>query len=191
MIGTLPTLSGAQPLKSQRFIEHDDIETDLNVPKSMQEFIYKKMSQKIADSIQFVDVKKNKQEMEMHQKAGCVRLLRNMDPITSIGDELQESTNSGKRKTFRVKRRLVEPDEYNFDEKMKLASIDGESILQQLDTKSYPNKIKANKVFNYREKKSTLHYIEPDNEFSKLRRKNKWNESKIANFTRKINHNQF
>lgn len=173
-------------LKSQRHIDHDEIEADLNVPKSMQDFIYKKMAKKIADSIEFVETvpkkeKKRKQNGNATNEC-CVRLLKDTDPITKIEVELDVPLESNKRPKLKIKRREVEADVYSHEEKIKMAAIDAERILQQTDTKGWKSKKpKSHKLFEYRAKKSVLNLVEPTNEFSALRKKNEWNESKIAN----------
>lgn len=143
------------------------------------------MSKKIEDSIEFVEVstKKSKKRKDGQEQIGCVRLLSDTDPITAIDfvPEVTDGPIAGKK--LEVKRRTIEPDEYNDEEKLKMASVDGESILQQIDTKDWkPKKVKPNKLFKYREKNAVLYAIEPENEFTALRKKNNWCESKIAKF---------
>ncbi|XP_055322699.1 uncharacterized protein LOC129578336 [Sitodiplosis mosellana] len=180
-----PNKTSVTTLKSQRYIEHDESESDLNVPKSMQDFVYKKMSKKINDSIEFVEVstKKSKKRKSAQDEIGCVRLLSDTDPITAIDFQPEINDKPVEGKKLEVKRRIVEPDVYNDEEKVKMVSIDGESILQQTETKSWkPKKVKPNKLFKYREKNAVLYAIEPKNEFTALRKKNNWCESKIAKF---------
>lgn len=172
-------------LKSQRYIDHEEIEADLNVPKSMQDFVYKKMSNRIADSIEFVETATKKAKKRKQNDVGneCgVRLLKDTDPITKIDVELDVSSKPNKSTKLEIKRREIEADTYNHDEKVQMAAIDGERILQQIDTKGWKSKKpKSHKLFNYRAKKSVLNFVEPANEFAALRKKNNWNESKIAN----------
>lgn len=151
----------------------------------MQDFVYKKMSNKINNSIEFVEVssKKSKKKKAEQDELGCVRLLSDTDPITAIDFVPEVVDRPVDCKKPEIKRRIVEPDEYNDEEKLKLASIDSDSILQQTETKNWkPKKVKPNKLFKYREKNSILYAIEPENEFSALRKKNNWCESKIAKF---------
>lgn len=177
-------------LKSQRYIDHDGIESDLNVPKSMQDFVYKKMSMKIADSVEFVEPAPKKDKKRKQNGAAnecCVRLLRDTDPITKIDVEFDVPSNQNKRTKLELKRRKVEADTYSHEEKIRMAAVDAESILQQTDTKGWKSKKpKTHKLFEYRAKKSVLNFVEPTNEFSDLRKKNNWNESKIANSPWKI-----
>lgn len=170
--------------KSQRYVEHDEIEADLNVSKSMQDFVYKKMSKKIGDSIEFVEIcPKSTKKRKKDDVGNCVRLLKDTAPIKHIDFMPESLTNPTVGKKLEVKRRIVEPDGYDDDEKLKMVSVDGEQILKQTETKGWKSKkIKPNKLFNYHEKNSVLYYIEPSNEFTALRKKNNWTESKIANF---------
>lgn len=172
----ITSLRKSQTPKSQRGI-------DLNVPISMQDFFYKKMSKKINNSIEFVEVssKKSKKKKAIQDEIGCVRLLRDTDPIKAI-DFLPEVVDRPfEDRKPELKRRIVEPDNYSDEEKLKLALIDSESIIQQTESWK-PKKVKSNKLFKYREKNSILYAIEPENEFSALRKKNNWCESKIAKF---------
>lgn len=174
-------------LKSQRYIDHDEIQADLNVPKSMQDFVYKKMSMKIADSIEFIEIpskKGKKREQTDTINACCVRLLKDTDPITRIDEESDVSVDPNKNTNTKleIKRRSVEPEIYSHDEKIKMAAVDGERILQRIDIEGWKSKKpKTHKIFNYLKRKSTLQLVEPTNEFSALRKNNTWNESKIAN----------
>lgn len=153
----------------------------------MQDFVYKKMAMKIANSVEFVEIKpkKVKKREQNDVSNGCyVRLLKDTDPITKI--DVEPDILFDKSAKLEIKRRLIEPDNYNLDEKIKMAAIDGARVLQQIDTKGWKSKKpKPHKIFNYRAKKSILHCVEPSNEFSALRKKNNWNESKIANSQRK------
>lgn len=178
------TLSEADALKSQRYIEHDEIAADLRVPKTMQDFVYKKMSKKIEDSIEFTEISRKKVKKQKHAAAEpCVRLLKDTDPITQIGSESENPTESIGRRKFEVKRRIIEPDDYDEEEKLKMVLVEGDQILQKTETTFWKSKkLKPDKVFNYRHKNSVLNLVEPTNEFTSLRKKNNWNESKIATF---------
>lgn len=145
------------------------------------------MSKKIDESIEFVEIstkkiKKRKIAQDVSSSC-CVRLLSDTDPIISIDFVPEVNVKPVEGRKPEIKRRIVEPDEYNDEEKLKLASIDSQSILQQTETKNWkPKKVKSNKLFKYRERNSILYSIEPENEFTTLRKKNNWCESKIAKF---------
>lgn len=171
-------------MKSQRYIEHDEVETDLRVPKSTQDFVYKKMSRRIEESVEFVEFsdKKSKKKNHSDDEMSGIRLLKDTDPITKIDLISEDDMKPNKGTKFELKRRIVEPDGYSQEEKIRMTVIDGESILKQTEIKGWKlKKVKPNKMFNYRAKKSIVEFIEPENEFSALRKKNNWNESKIAN----------
>lgn len=177
---------------SQRYIDHEDIEEDLKISQPMQDFVYKKLSKRINESIEFVEVLTKKKNKDKHkavdEAAGGVRLLNDTDIIQRIDyldDERLQTELIGQvaPKKPMIKRRIIEPDELAEDEKLKLSVIEGDKILQQTETKAWkPKKNRPDKVFYYREKKSVSYLQEPQNEFTALRKKNNWTESKIANF---------
>lgn len=171
------------PNVSQRYIDRDNtIENAFEISKDS---IYKKLSKRINGTIEFVECStKNKDKLKAVEAATeGVRLFNDTDIIKHIdyfGDEL---IGQGVAKKPKIKRRIIEPDELREVDKLKLSVIEGEQILQQMETKAWkPKKIRAKKVFNYREKKSVFYLQEPENEFTARRRKNNWTECKIANF---------
>lgn len=113
----------------------------------MQDFVYKKMSKKINNSIEFIEVssKKSKKKKANQDELGCVRLLSDTDPITAIDFVPEVVDRPVDYKKPEIKRRIVEPEEYNDEEKLKLTSIDSDSILQQTETK-YGNQKKSNQI---------------------------------------------
>lgn len=161
----------------------------------MQDFVYKKMSERINESIEFVEVPTKKKKKDKHiaveEVIGGVRLLNDTDIIQNIDyfdDERfqTELISQAVTRKPKIKRRIIEPDGLGEDEKIKLSVMEGDEILQQKETKAWkPKKVRPEKVFNYREKKSVLYLQEPQNEFTALRKKNNWTESKIANFYKK------
>lgn len=85
-----------------------------------------------------------------------------------------------------IRKRLLEPDYLTKEDKLRLASVDGNSILQQSDVQSWKARpLKESKLFRYKEKNGTMYPIDPDNEFTKARKKNNWSESKIAKYKHK------
>lgn len=178
---------------SQRYIDHKEMEEDSKISQPKQDFVYKKLSKRINESIEFVEVltqKKNKDKHKAVEEAVAgVRLLNDTDIIQRIDyylddERLQtELIVQAATKKPKIKRRIIEPDGLVEDEKLKLSVIEGVKILQQTETKAWkPKKNRPHKVFYYREKKSVLYLQEPQNEFTALRKKNNWTESKIENF---------
>lgn len=188
------TKSNAQTApKSQRYIDDDEIEDNSKISKPLQDFFYKKMSKRIKNTIEFVEVNKKKKKKKKNkgnqianeEAVRGIRLLNDTYIDYYLDDERLQTDLIGPAniKKPKIKRRIIEPDELGEDEKLKLSLIEGDEILQQTETKVWkPKKIRYEKVFIYREKKSILYLQEPQNEFTALRKKNNWNESKIANF---------
>lgn len=171
--------------KSQRFLDMEEIEADLKVPKSMQDFLYKKLSKKIDDSVDFIDIKeKPTKKKEKTKKVTSVKLLKDTEPIKYLDvveADVADWVKPTKRMKLDVKQKIIEPDPYDENEKLRMASIDGRQILEKADTKAWkPRKNAEKKLFHYKEKNAALYLIERDNEFSTARRKNNWDESKIA-----------
>lgn len=174
-------------LKSQRYLDTDGIEGDLKVPKSMQDFMHKKLSKKIAETIDFIEIdgaKKKTKRKDIVESVPSVRLLKDTDPIKYLDVTEGEAADWVKPtdcKRLEVKRKVVEPIQVDEDEMIRMATVDGKDVLAKRDTEAWKKrKGDKKKLFEYRQKQKTLHLIERDNEFSKLRRKNKWDESKIA-----------
>lgn len=170
---------------SQRYLpDGDEHQADLNVPKSMQDFFYSKMSEKIAASIEFVDIvpAKSKKKKKKMKTESTVKLLRDTEPITHIDEAIALiEMISVKRKKPKIVRRQIEVDDLTDDEKVRTVVVDGESIVQGNEVRNWKAKrIRTHKMFNYREKNNKCYMIEPTNEFSAKRKKNNWAESKIA-----------
>lgn len=181
--------SAADTQKSQRYLDDAEYhQTDLNIPKSMQDFLYSKMSKNIASSIEFVDIVCNNSEQKRSKKNTkdktefVVKLLRDTEPITHIdkGVPLDEPILIKQRKPSIV-RRQIEPIQMTNEDKLSAVVLDGESIQLGNEVRNWkPKKIRTHKFFNYREKNNKLYFVEPVNEFSAKRKKNNWTESKIA-----------
>lgn len=167
----------------------------MHVPKSMQDFVYKKLSMKIADSVDFVEIegskKKKKQKQKDKSEVGpLVRLLKDTEPIKYLdvteGDAV-DWVKPAKCTKLDIKRKVIEPDKIDESEKIRAAVVEGADILAKRDTKAWnTKKSDKKKIFEYKERKSTLHLVEEDNEFSKLRRKNNWDDSKISKEKKKV-----
>lgn len=184
------TAGAADALESQRHLyDTDDHQSDLNIPESMQNFFYNKMSKHIASTIEFVDVdcannknRKSKQTKRAATDKFQMKLLKDTLPITHIDEAIVTSEPiSMKHAKPSIIRREIEPSEMTDEEKLRAIVVDGESILQKDDTRHWKaKKIRPHKMFNYREKNNKLYLIEPSNEFTAKRKKNNWTESKIA-----------
>ena len=173
--------------KSQRYIEHDECGQDdyLKVYESMQNFVYKKLSGILQSSIEFIDVQSRVQSPKsLKDDNECsLKLLKGTDPIVIKTDDAnQQHVTPSKRKAIE-KRKLPNEVEASNDEKIKTSVISQSQIKEE--TKTWNTKSKPNKLFQYKqtalnEGKRVAHLIEPTGEFTKLRRKNNWDESKVA-----------
>lgn len=171
------------PQKSQRYLDLDGDETDLKVPKTMQDFVYKKMSKTIENSIEFVQLPDEKPKKR--KETFKVKLLNDTDPIQHYESNFSEFTPIKQVKP-EIKMRVIEHDQVSETDKFRMAAVDGNEIILQKETKDWKQKkIKPDKFYRYKEKNNLLYLIEAENEFTKLRKKNNWSESKIAGFRQK------
>lgn len=170
--------------ESQRYLhEGRDHQNDLSIPKSMQDFIYKKLSKKIASKIIFVDAdyKRESKKTKVGNES-AVKLLKDTEPIIHIDEmvALDEPIIVERSKPSIVKRQ-VEPDRMTDEEKLRAVAVNGKSILEGNEVRCWKaRRVRTQKIFNYREKNKRLYLVEPTNEFSTKRTKNNWTESKIA-----------
>lgn len=178
---TTPVETSQPQVKSERFLETDEIEADVNV----QDVLYQKMSTIIEDSFDFVDVKvKPKKRERTAEAVPCVKLFKDTESIVYLDvveGEAADWIPPSKHAKVDVKKRIIEPDQYDEDEKIRLAVVDGKQILERSDTNWWKRRRNMDKKhFQYKEVNSVLHLIEEENEFSAMRRKNNWDESKIG-----------
>lgn len=169
--------------KSQRYLETDEQEPDLKVSKSMQDFVYKKMSKTIENSVEFVDVPIKKPKKR--EEKCVVRLLKDTDPITNYKFDVIQSVKINQKKPV-IKARVIEDSNLADTEKIQMTCVTANDILSGNEVRSWKEKKpKSHKIFKYKEKNNVLYLIESENEFTKLRKKNNWSENKIAGFKRK------
>lgn len=170
--------------ESQRYSHENEYhQTDLNIPKSMQDFIYKKLSKKIASKIEFVDVDcKRKPNKSMVENDSAVKLLNDTKPITHIDEMVvMDEPIVVKRSKPSIVKRQIEPDRMTDEEKLRAVVVNAQSVLEGNEVRCWKaRKVRTHKMFNYREKNKQLYLVEPTNEFSTKRKKNNWTESKIA-----------
>lgn len=167
----------SQP-KSQRNVDDaDKLADDLKISESMQSFVYKKLSRILGDQIEFVEVKHKR--IAKKESKPVVRLLSGTDPIVIREDELCVDTiTKEKRKRPHLGRRTVEGDELSEKEKLQAALVTPADI--SADANRVERQANVRNLYRYKAIQSKLYLIEPDTEFTKLRKKNNWSESKIA-----------
>lgn len=142
----------------------------------MQTFIYKKLSQILADQIEFVEVKPKKLSNKVPKPV--VRLLSDTNPIVLETQNLCTESAVQKRKRPHIGRRVIENDGLSEEDKLRAASVTLTDI--SADSKRVERRAKNQNLYRYKEIQSKLYLIEPDTEFTKQRKKNNWSESKIA-----------
>ncbi|EDV34174.1 uncharacterized protein Dana_GF21172 [Drosophila ananassae] len=166
--------------KSERYLEEQEPATcDLKVTQEMQRHIWSRLSNIIQQQIEFCEEEKrplgNKKSVPDR-----VKLVSTADCYLSA-DVVIEGPQGPQKKPNIMKRLLPEDEsskEHNAN--LRLISVSGESVLDGKDLRFWaPKKIRADKIFEYKAQGSKLLAVEPDNEFTERRRKNKWDESKI------------
>lgn len=168
--------------KSQRYIDVDErLENDMQVTQSMQNFMHKKLNQILEKRIEFVDVVVTPEvEADDDEFQSTVQLFRDSAPIVLKTTE-EESVPIKQKRRKKLKRRLASEDGQQIEEeRLAAAAISVENL--QHEVSSWTKSPNPKKHFEYVEHKSTkiLHLKEPDNEFTKQRKKNNWSENKIA-----------
>ncbi|XP_017111648.1 uncharacterized protein LOC108135427 [Drosophila elegans] len=167
--------------KSERHLEeHEAPASDLQITREMQTHIWSRLSGIIQEQIEFSLVKPNplKKQKPPPDK---VKLVSNADCYL-IADLVVEGPPGPKKKP-KIKRRTSKEDQSS-SEALNSVVVSGESILEGKDLLAWAQKKpRPDKIFQYRAsdpKATKLLAIEATNEFTKRRRQNNWNESKIS-----------
>jgi len=169
------------PAKSERYVEDQETPaSDLQITQEMQTHIWSRLSGIIREQIEWSLDKPNcagKQKPPPDK----VRLMSNADCYL-IADLVVEGPPGPKKKPS-IKRRTPKEDQSSPEAQGSVA-VSGASILEGKDLLAWAQKKpRHDKVFQYRTsdpKATKLQAIEPTNEFTKRRRQNNWNESKIS-----------
>lgn len=173
------------PAKSERYLEEQEAPaSDLQITKEMQTHIWSRLSGIIQGQIEFCQSKEKPKHQEKAEEGG-VRLVSNADCYLSA--DLVVEGPAGPTKKPTIKRRVVDEDDDPCppETTLQAVAVSGESILEGRDLLAWAEKKhRPDKLFQYRPsgdpKGLKLLAIEPTNEFTKRRRQNNWNESKIA-----------
>ncbi|XP_063708569.1 uncharacterized protein LOC134837156 [Culicoides brevitarsis] len=174
--------------KSNRYIENNEEvlwKSDINITESMKKYCGQKFSEMVSKMVEFVDVEENVAKKSKKRKnEGGVRLLKGA-PIIDLNKDSLPDLPEMLNKPLDVKRRQIEKDSLSETDKIKEATISSDVILSEKTTKHFKNRQKP-KVYEYKTKKGVSYLKEPDNEFTALRKKNNWSESKIKETHEKI-----
>ncbi|KAH8294524.1 hypothetical protein KR044_005840, partial [Drosophila immigrans] len=179
------------PAKSERFLDEQQSAggSDLQITEHMQTHIWKKLRAIIESQTEFVEPKAQPMpaEEEIPAIPNNVPLLLGANCFIQF-DSLEEKLPTKKPK---IKRRQVEDAGPITDASLAAVAVSGASILQGQDVQHWAQRApKKHKLFEYKSCDSEGHKlraVQPTNEFSTLRRKNQWNESKICKKPTKIN----
>lgn len=171
------------PPKSERYLEGSEHHTDLDIPNSMRDFVYKRLSANIDSLVEFVEVAEKPQKKKRKKEKAVVKLLSDTGPIEHIEQPVEVSFDFPiiKKRKPQIKRRQVDGDLYSDDDKLRISAVESKSILDGDETRRWKTKeTRPHKMFEYHEKNNVLYFVEPKNEFSAQRKKNNWTESKIS-----------
>lgn len=160
--------------KSQRYLDEENVfHSEINVPETMKNYIYKKMSDNIDKEIEFIDVKRRKKEFKEKDDC-CVKLLSGFDTFISDNDPADQLI---KQQKVLIKRKVIEDNNEKESDKIRSAVISINEIEKEVNSWSEENKKPA---FNFKTTSDgKSHYQEPFNEYTEARRRNNWNESMI------------
>lgn len=177
-------------LKSNRYIEdvEEIFKSDINVPESMKKYVGQKFSEMVSKQVEFVDLDpqcngSSWKMRKIHKNPG-VQLLKGA-PILNLDKDPNPDLPEMSNKPLEVKKRVVEEDSVSELTKVLSAVVDPEILLEGSETKHWKRRQKP-KMFEYKVKKGVAYSREPVTEWTKLRNKNNWTESKIKEFHEKL-----
>ncbi|EDX02652.1 uncharacterized protein LOC6525722 [Drosophila yakuba] len=171
----------APPVKSERYVEDQDAPaSDLQISQEMQTHIWSRLSGIIQEQIEF-SLDAPKCVAKRKPPPDKVKLVSNADCYL-IADLVVEGP-AGPKKKPTIRRRTPKED-HSPPEALDSVVVTGESILEGKDLLAWAQKkSRHDKLFQYRASDpnaTKLVAIEPTNEFTKRRRQNNWNESRIS-----------
>ncbi|XP_055690403.1 uncharacterized protein LOC129793911 isoform X2 [Lutzomyia longipalpis] len=172
-----------QPRKSQRFLpEPEEVDRELPVTDSMKKFMSKKLSDLVAEKICFTEESTtDKKSPKEDAEGGGIKLLRGFSEY--VAEEDVPEVKVERPKPPKRRKNQKNSEEISEEEKIQQSCISPDQILNQDATKGWSTKTKR-LPYQYRKKNNKLHLEEPQNDFTELRRKNNWDESKIAKYKR-------
>lgn len=171
--------------KSQRYLDNIDpiFQSELNVSESMQKHFCKKLSTAIEKQVDFIENNSITKELppDNFPKLKSIRLTTDSDILKPKPLEIVEVNPNIGRKGIEIKRRKIKEDNgivpVTEEDKIKECNIRSDEFSKE--TKSWRVK-KNQKLLHYRAKKGVNYLVEPETEFTKLRKKNNWDEGKIS-----------
>lgn len=155
----------------------------MQVTESMQNFMHKKLNQILEKRIEFVEIASPVDGDDPPEDVtSAVRLFRDSDPIVLDVPNTEPEPVVKQKRRKKLKRRLANEDGVRNETEMLAASVVSEKDIEREVSAWKVRPQKPQRHFEYVAHKSTkqLHLKEPENEFTKMRKKNNWNENKIA-----------
>lgn len=168
--------------KTNRYLLEDNLEANVDfiATESTQKFLGKKLSELIAKNFEFFNIETPSKIQKTSRNR--VTLLAGTDCYVKPYEEFEFETQ-GPTQRPTIKRRKVdgEENEYSSEELFNLASVTAEDITSGKLISGWASKPeRTEKYFHYKsDAVGTLHFKPVGSEFTKLRNKNKWNETKI------------
>ena len=149
---------------------------------SMQKYVAKKLASLIDNQVTFVEPKDDSvvvPDNDEEEDFGIRLFSNSVAPVTKLVTEEVPDDQPPKKK----KKKLKKKDESEPDETTKISEsvVDPSFILDQVEVRSWHHNEKrlSKKVDHYNSRNGNLFPVEPQNEFSKLRKKNNWDYKKI------------
>ncbi|KAL5275358.1 hypothetical protein ACFFRR_001322 [Megaselia abdita] len=161
-------------LKSQRYL-NEDVSDWLNISQETKDFMHKKLSNIISEQFEFTISTLNDPHTDTKYR-NRVKLLSDCKTGVQAYEDIVEEFIGPKKKPD-IKRRKVEPEYLSKEERLKASVINAETLLED----KIFEKPKQEITYKYKTgKDGTCHFLEPNTEFTTLRKKNNWSEKKIS-----------
>lgn len=183
----VPAIKSVVSCKSNRYLveEENVFQSDINVSESMKKFVGKKLSSIIEQTITFVELndKNSRKSIQNSSNTYGVKLLRDSGAYLQMKDAIETECSLPKISNIKpIRKRTLEVDVSSEKEKLMKAAIEPCSVRDS--TKCWTSRPKA-VVYEYKTVGSISVLQEPVNEFTSMKRKKAWNDSKIMKFRKK------
>lgn len=182
---SIPEKTSNPKQKSNRYIEEEEIifQSDINVSESMKKYVGQKFSELVAKQVEFVNVSQSNGHSSSKNVTNGIKLLRG-GPVIDVNKDPNPDLPEMADKPMVIRKRMIEKDPTSEKDKILSAIIESDHVLDGSETKHWKSRRKE-RLFEYKTKNGVCYLREPENEFTKFRNKNNWNESKIKDFVKK------
>ncbi|XP_053617213.1 uncharacterized protein LOC128679176 [Plodia interpunctella] len=155
---TLATNEKEKP-KSERYLEEASHYNDVKVPEELQRQIGYKLSDVIKRHIKFVDTEPY--GVKNGKIKGGVKLFKDSVGFLSAEDpkDTYTAVHNAESRKIKKKRKQIEQDDVNENDKIKVVTVDGEYVLSKEETKHWKSRRKE-KVFKYKKNGNILTAVE-------------------------------